>query len=513
MSSMLKCTSKTQGGKGNEGMFIERGSTAKVAAGKPTEQPYLHVADGLKHYLLKDEVDALISDAVIPEPKQTPALVKLQKNINAGELINPPPKSKFENLVNEIKETQYSSYWKKPLGTTRDQTPFLPAGLDIRKATFGKKNEYTDSVYDIIMPKDTPVGKTSPSLEPGYQTNRHYCRPSYNPNQNFGITYRPDRRGTYAKCCVTNEGIVLGTAFCRPRNALEADIKNETVAPTGHSPTPNDNIKCVPKGYAFGKLKPSTGNVPNCLTTCPINSSREFFLKCLAHLNTLQKCLSKFCDDQFFRKFYLHLEYLDKANTGWLPKHIVYDFCSAKNVRVNPNFIEPLLEMWNGFDGSQIQYRIFVDTINYRKPSSYIPKIPDVEGDCLGFSTTYNDMVKPGQEVDRRRMAGLPSARYIDKDDLSTPAGMCKADRICLPEESDVRSCISPSIFTLFGITHRDMYAKRSPKVIRKVFEAAGENFTDEKFNEIWNEAKKYHSLGWVCYVTFRKALDDKTIT
>ncbi|KAJ8708325.1 hypothetical protein PYW07_010450 [Mythimna separata] len=505
---MLTCNLKTQGGKGNEGMFIERGSRAIFAAGKPTEQPNVHVAEHLKHYLLQEEVDALISDAIKPEPKKI--YYKFRRSGNAGELINPPMKTKFETLVNEIKESCYSSYWKKLLGTTRDQTPLLPAGFDVRNAIFGRKTVYVDNAYDLIMPKDTPIDKTPPSLAPGYQTDRNYCKPAYDPNKNFGITYRPDKRGTYAKCCVTEDRVLLSTAFYSPRAVLETDFKIRSDIPMGHSSTPNDNIKCVPKGFAFGKLIPSTGNVSNCLSTCPINSGREFFLICLAHLNTLRRCLSKLVDDPFFRKFYMHLKYLDQTNTGWLPKDVVYNFCSIKNVRVHPTVIEPLLEMWNGFDGSQIEYKIFVDIINFRKPLPDIPKIPNVGAECLEYSTTYNDMVKPGQEIGQRRMAGLPSGRYFDKDEFVPPAGMCKADSICLPEESDVRACISPSNFTLFGISHRDMYAKRSPDVVRRVFEAAGEKFTDETFNELWDEAKKYHSQGWVCYATFRKVLDEK---
>ncbi|KAJ8708669.1 hypothetical protein PYW08_010051 [Mythimna loreyi] len=508
---MLNCTLKTQGGKGNEGMFIERGPRAIVAAGKPTEQPNLKVADHLKHYLLQEEVDALISDAIIPETK--PVSYRFRRSCNVGELINPPVKTKFETLVNEVKETCYSSYWNKPLGKTRDLTPFLPAGFDPRNTTFGRKTLYVDTAYDIIMPKDTPVEKTPPSLDPGYQTNRSYCSPPYDPNKTFGVTYRPDKRGTYAKCCVMEDRILLGTAYRSPRTVSETENKIRLDPQMGHSLAPYDNIKCVPKGFAFGKLIAPTGNVPNCLTTCPSNSGREFFLKCLAYLNTLRKTLSKLVDEKFFKKIYLNIKYLDQTNTGWLPKDIIYNFCSSKNIRVNHTLIEPLLEMWNAFDGSQIEYRIFVDIINFRKPWPDIPKIPNVGVECLEYSTTYNDMVKPGKEIDRRRMAGLPSARYIDRDEVKTPTGMCKGDRICLPEETDVRACISPSNLTMFGVSHRDMFAKRSPDVVRRVFEAAGEKFSDEKFNELWNEAKKCHSQGWVSYGTFRKVLDEITLT
>lgn len=501
---MLKC--KTQGGKGNEGMFIERDPHGIVAAGIPSGQPNLHVGDHFKQYLLQDQVDALISDAIIPDIKKTPYPRTVAK-ISVADLINPPLKTKFQNLVDEMKETCYTSYWKKPVGRTHDQTPFLPAGFDINKETFGRKTVFSESAYGVIFPRDTLIRKISPSLDPGHQLNRKYCRPPYNPDQTFGFVQRADPRGVYAKCAFSDDRMKLGTAYFSPRHSREVDIKAETVPELGKCATPNDNINRVPKGYAFGKLKPPD-SVRNCLRPCEINPRREVFLKCLGHLNTLRKCMSKLFDDHFFTQCYLHFKYLDKARTGWLPKEVVYNYCISKHVRVNPSMLEPLLEVWRGFDGSQIQYKTFVDTINHRIPLPDIPKIPDVAVECLEFSTTYNDMVRPGQDVGRLRMAGLPSGRYFDKDTVTTSEGMCKADRITLPQESNARSRVSPSVFSHFGVTHRDMYAKRTPEVVRRVFEAAGENFTDQRFNELWDEAKKFHSQGWVCFATFREVLE-----
>ena len=333
---MFKC--KTQGGKGNEGMFIERDVHGIAAAGLPSGQPHMRVADHFKHYLLQEQVDALIRDAIIPETKE-PSKLRTVTKISAGELINPTPKTKFQNLVNEFNETNYSSYWKKPLGRGHDQAPLLPPGLDIYNATFGRKTVFSESAYSLIMPTDIHVQETSPSLDPGYQLDRNYCRPPYNPDKIFGMVQSADPRGVYAKCAIYDDKVKLGTAFYSIKNSLKADIEAQTVRRLGKCLTPNDNINKVPKGFAFGKLVPPTGNVLNCLTTCGINPEREMFLKCLGHLNTLRKCLSKLFDDQFFRQCYLYFKYLDKTRTGWLPKQVVYNYCIKKHIIVNPSLI------------------------------------------------------------------------------------------------------------------------------------------------------------------------------
>lgn len=511
----VNCERSTSGGKGNLGMFIERDPKI-CAAGLPSAQSNERVGDALQHYLLKDAADALLSDAVFPEPKPRP-LPPLRRPMpqdmrNAGpygqvaNLINPPTKTKFQTLVDDFKDTAYSSYWNKQLGSVKDPVPMLPEGFDTTGTTFGKPTLYHGRLYDIIMPIDPIPDKTPHSKEAGVQVQRNYCKPPFSADLTYGHRTFMDKRGSHGRCCVTDDRIVLGTAGRTIINSIESNYLDAHQPRISTALSPNDNIKEVPEGYSFGILKPPD-NLPECLTFCEINKGVAFFRKCLKHLNTMRKGLSSRVLPSFFHDFYLNLKYYDKERTGWLPKDIVYKHCGIKLIRFDPALLEPLLSMWQAFDGSKIEYEIFVRVINYREPSPEIPKIPDLPADCLDFRTTYTEMVKPGQKVDTRLMAGLPSGRYLDLDFPITPERLCKADRICLPHESDAKSCLNPSVLTLLFVNHRDMYEKREPHVVRRVFEATGEKFTDKRFNALWEEAKQQHSQGWVCYETFRRTL------
>ncbi|CAK1552540.1 unnamed protein product [Leptosia nina] len=513
----VDCQRSTSGGKGNIGMFIERDPKI-CAAGLPSSQPDDKVPDSLQHYLLKDEVDALVGDAILPlkPPRPLPPLrhpIPLDKRFagpfgQVAQIINPPIKTKFQTLVDDFKDTSYASYWKKPLGQVRDPVPMLPDGMDTVGTTFGKKTAFHGRLYDIVMPKVPPPDKTPHAKEAGVQLKRTYCSPPYNRELTFGHRTYVDKRGTYARCCLTDDRVVVGNGTRTILNTLQAKFLESHQPRIGEVLAPNNNIDNVPKGYSFGKLKPPD-NLPECLSYCQLNPERDFFRKCLGHLNSLRKSLSKRFLPTFFREFYLNIKYYDKQKAGWLPKQVVYDLCAVRLIRFDPSLIEPLLSMWHAFDGANIEYKTFVHVINYREPSPEIPKIPDIPDECLSFSTTYTEMVTPGQEEDKSRMAGLPSGRYFDLDYPVTPEKCCRADRTCLPHESDMKACLNPSILTLFHVNHRDMYAKRDPQTVKRVFEAAGETFTDEKFNEIWEEAKKYHSNGWVCYETFNRALEN----
>ncbi|XP_023942522.1 uncharacterized protein LOC112049023 [Bicyclus anynana] len=513
----VDCARSTSGGKGNRGMFIER-DTKICAAGLPSAQPDDRVSDSLQHYLLKDEVDALISDAILPPKKQKPLPplrypIPLDKR-NAGpfgqvqELLNPPVKTKFQTLVEDFKETSYASYWKKPLGSVADIAPMLPDGFDVKGTTFGKKTEFHGRLYDIVMPKVPLVDKTPPSMKSGVQISRRYCAPPFNPELTFGHRTFVDKRGIYGKCCITDDRTLLGTSNRTILNTIQSQHEKINQGRIGTILAPNDNISRVPEGHSFGKLK-GPDNLPECLTYCDINPERDFIKKCLSHLNSLRKNLSKRFLHTFFRGFYLNLKYYDTEKSGCLPKDVVYKMCASRLIRFDPSLIEPLLSIWQAFDGSRINYKTFVHVINYREPSPEIPKIHDLPLKCLDFNTTYTDMVNPSQEVDNRRMAGLPSGRYLDLDYPITPEMCCKADRAYFSHESDMKACLSPSVLTLLHVNHRDMYAKREPHVVKRVFEATGESFSDEKFNAVWEEAKKYHSQGWVCFETFKRALEN----
>lgn len=513
---MKHCHHRNAGGKGNKGMFIERDPKV-CAAGVPSSQPEQSVKDCFKQYCLQDEVDALFRDSIVPptKPRILPPL-RHQPRLDmryagpfseATQLINPAVKTKFQTLVEDMKNTSYTSYWKKVVGSVPDPVPTLPQGFDIAGTTLGMKTPDCGRLYDVIMPTNPVPDKTPVAKSPGYQTDRNYCKPSYNPNIIFGMKTPADRRGRYLKCCMTDDRITLG-ALNKPISSRQAEFLNDRQARLGLPLAPNNNINNVPPGFTFGKLKPPD-NLPECLTTCEMNPSRDLFKKCLGHLNTLRKCLKKRFQGSFFNGLYLSFKYYDKNNSGWLPKETVYRYCSTKYIRFDTSLIEPILATWNAFDGRQIEYKTFVLMLNHTEPSPELPKVWDVPDKCIDFRTTYSEMVKPGQEIDKKLMAGLPSGRYFDLDQPVTPAGCCRADLFYLPDESDAKSCLNPSMFTNLGVSHRDMYAKREPENIRKIFEAASkEKLSDEKFETVWQDAKSFHSQGWVCYETFRKALD-----
>ncbi|KAI5636094.1 EF-hand domain-containing family member B [Phthorimaea operculella] len=507
-------------GKGTCGKGVDRCKRI-CAAAVPTAQAGFDIKSSLQHYLLQDEVDALLSDAIIPPPPPPKKLPPLRHPMKPDQrhsglsselatLVTPPRITNFQALVNDLKNTSYKSYWKKPLGKVPDPVPMFPKGYDIENTTYGRKNPNEGSLYDLIMPKIPLPDATPKSKQPGVQTDRNYCRPAFNPNVTYGYRTNIDKRGKYVKCDLTDPKVLEGTSNYSAIGTIQARRQELYQPSIGNVLAPNMNINSVPEGFSFGTVTETDPEyLPECLSSCEINPKLHLYRKCLSHLNNLRRVTSTRYLPSFFQKLYMLLKYEDKEKTGWIPNDILYNHCIAHLIRFDPSQIEPLLCLWEAFDGSKIKYETFCKILNFKKPLPELPKVPDIDPECLDYRTIYREMVKPGKPRDERPMAAVPSGRYFDLDYPITPEGYCLADRACLPDEVDIKSCLYPSIFTVMHVSHRDMYARREPEVVRRVFEATGEEFTDEKFNKVWEEAKKHHSQGLVCYETFRRSLED----
>ena len=65
--------------------------------------------------------------------------------LQGGLVINPPPKTIYQQRLHQLSEAGYSTNQKAPLGRSHDQSPGLPNCLDIGNATFGVKSPKSES--------------------------------------------------------------------------------------------------------------------------------------------------------------------------------------------------------------------------------------------------------------------------------------------------------------------------------------------------------------------------------
>ena len=74
----------------------------------------------------------------------------------AADLVNPIPKSVYQQRYNDKLESIYESKRRKPLGQCPDPTQHFPEGYKWKEASFGIKNKFCNKLhkyyYYIIFP-------------------------------------------------------------------------------------------------------------------------------------------------------------------------------------------------------------------------------------------------------------------------------------------------------------------------------------------------------------------------
>ncbi|KAL1494658.1 hypothetical protein ABEB36_010225 [Hypothenemus hampei] len=254
---------------GNYGKYIDRSPTI-YAAGKVSGDPTENVLSCLNQYRLVDEIEALQHDAKIYKAEpfvplrklpviQNPAFRGTQTEIR--ELLNPPLLTRYQQLIQDLKETPYFSYWNAEIGKVRDYVPGLPAGMNPVETTYGQPSKKDITVKELINPskgvyevlRESQLGhdlykKTHNDYNPSEQMNRGYKKPPFDPKKCYGFKTKYDPRGIGVRCAIDwSEKEPLMSS-----SKLQADFLRRTRPQLGKVLAPNDNISCVPKGHRFG---------------------------------------------------------------------------------------------------------------------------------------------------------------------------------------------------------------------------------------------------------------------
>ncbi|KFP98309.1 EF-hand domain-containing family member B, partial [Leptosomus discolor] len=123
-----------------------------------------------------------------------------RSSLSAASLINPLPKSNFQQKIQDKKEAIYCSNRQAPLGRSHDQSSMLPKGLDIINTTFGMKVIQDISAGELINPPKTFEEVDKEAREGhdlyivshndyyvGEAINRKYDSPNFSKSSVYGI--------------------------------------------------------------------------------------------------------------------------------------------------------------------------------------------------------------------------------------------------------------------------------------------------------------------------------------
>ncbi|XP_044752596.1 EF-hand domain-containing family member B [Coccinella septempunctata] len=504
----------------NAGRYIDR-CPVICAAGKSTI-PNTTAKVTLQEYNLSDKVDALKHDLKIFNEKELDVPYRLPQIENVRHRgandrilkhLTMPKKTRYQQLVTDLKETTYRSYWGQPLGQPADPVPGLPQGMDTVTTTFGHKPLEHVPLYEVVFPRipryqvlwNSQVNhdkykKIYNDYNVGEKMDRNYFKPPYNPENCFGYKTKNDERGLGARCAMNWFNIEPVTIA----SSRQVDYWDKYHLKMGEVHAPIGIKDSMPKTHTYGKpYKMEMHGMAELLRPgCEPGIQKRDALVRMASLNMLRQNIKKRFTPSFtLNDLYAKLAYYDKDMSNFITLRDFYQVIGCLKIKMNRENLEDLFRQVGIVQSDKIDYRRFVDALSF--DMEFEKQLDPLPEEKLHYCTESAASRLDHYFIDnsKKPAAGLSSYRF----DLKYPPKKgCESEREDLPTD-DVKTLVDRSIFLQYNISYRDMFKGRSKEFIKTLFENCGYQFAEGAFEELYQLALAHDKTGSVCVDTFNK--------
>ncbi|OCT75848.1 hypothetical protein XELAEV_18031035mg [Xenopus laevis] len=489
--------------------------------------------------------------------------VSTRPSLSAGALINLPPKTFFQQRLNDRKEAIYASHQQRSLGKQPDQTKALPATIDLNEMTFGQKTKRDISASTIISPSKS-FQELEEESEKGHQLyvvthngynvgepkDRKYDCTTYRKNKRFGIEtpHFNDGRHVARSLQWLQEIKMKERANIVPKTV--DDFRERFQHQLGKVCDPIADTMKVPPDHTFGILtRHEKYGVKDALD---FTTARNF-LHGKDKRRAIQVAVHQHLKSTSYENFGLLLEafrYYDKNGVGKITKEELKSACDQFGLDLHTDLFEFILQYCEVDTNGLINFIDFITFINWKdkmtveeleerlythgkKHVTWSPdslkrhqeKMDESEMTCLEVSekplqtlskvtsealdhyrTTSSRIsaVVGGPRFHYYRPCGLPSIRT----DISPPHIHKLTDRKNYGDEVGVFGLLCPSVFSQHMIYEDEFFKSRSKEEIAQILHNIGVTVSSEDFEELWKKAAKEHPKGEVSVESIRYVLD-----
>ncbi|KAL0274176.1 UNVERIFIED_CONTAM: hypothetical protein PYX00_006659 [Menopon gallinae] len=481
--------------------FIDRNPCLR-AAGKPSGDSCVTAKDLLNVFGTDEKIEVIRKNYGMLEPEdhgpERKGVTYYGVFTEIEHCLREPEKSHFQHMEYELKNTIYDSYWNKALGKSRDPTPGLPRGMNIECTTFGTPTPQLERIAEIVHPLKTPgqvlyEDKAHHDLYrfshnnyyPGEMINRSY-NPPFNKCDTFGCPTHSDYSGSKTKTVLTwfnNDPI-------SKVSRRQAAVKERTSAPIGQTLDKTGVSSKFDWTHTFGK--PSEQNqdgVAELLNEFTPSAVRSDVREYISYANKLRRKIHNIINkgEIMLEDLFDEFSNLDKEKTFSVHFDCIDKICHKYHIHLDRNKIEPLLLLLGILkpDGT-IRYREFLDFLDSNR------NFPPLKREHYVMPPEY-------QKYDRDSY--VEEKYCVCKTHLSPPAGKASiptrpspyyqdsiVDIESLGTETTARAVIYPSIYTQYGLTHRDFFRPRTKEFLSDLFKRIGCTLSAEDVDEIYAE-------------------------
>ncbi|NXA22500.1 EFHB protein, partial [Ibidorhyncha struthersii] len=490
-------------------------------------------------------------------------------SLSAASLINPLPKTNFQQKIQDKKEAIYFSNRQAPLGRSHDQSSMLPKGLDVINTTFGTKVIQDVSAGELINPPKTFEEVDKDSREGhdlyivshndyyvGEAINRKYDSPNFSKSFVYGIETPHFKDGRSVSKSLNWLCDLQSKRAAKIVSKRSDDFKEKFQPQLGKVLDPIAETMNVPPGHTFGMLlRPDEYGVGDLLhrwVPCEFLHGKD---KERAILAAVRQSLKKASYENFEMLLEAFRHY-DKNGDGMIDKDDLRKSCFQLNLNLDDELLDSLFDCCDLDKDGLINYLEFANFLNWKDKMAIkefeekiitkgeklgAPVLPedtktndepllkqeDLVLKELGSSektpktfTRSTDHVFANYQTTSSQynavVGGLPTTCYpvcgvpTIRSDLPAPRIRRISDRTNYGDEGNAYTLLFPSVFTQKGVYERDFFKTRPKAEIAQILHNIGVNISDERFEEIWKQACLKHQEDEVCVESIRNVLDER---
>ncbi|NXO59485.1 EFHB protein, partial [Aramus guarauna] len=486
---------------------------------------------------------------------------------SAASLINPLPKTYFQQKIQDQKEAIYFRNRQAPLGRSHDQSAMLPEDLDIINTTFGTKVIQDVSAGELINPPKTFEEVDKESREghdlyvvshndyyAGEAINRKYDSPNFSKFFVYGIETPHFKDGrSVSKSLNWLYDLQLKRA-AKIISKRSDDFKEKFQPQLGKVLDPIAETMNVPPDHTFGMLlRPDeygVGDLLHCRVPCEFLRGKD---RERAVLTAVRQSLKK-ANYENFDTLLEAFRHYDKNGDGMIDKDDLRKSCFQLNLNLDDELLDSLFDYCDLDKDGLINYLEFANFLNWKDKMAVkefeekiITKGKKLDAPVLPEDTKTNDepLLKQEDPVLKELgssektptltrstdhvfanyqttssqynavVGGLPTTCYpvcgipTIRRDIPAPQIRRISDRTNYGDEANAYALLFPSVFSQKGVYERDFFKTRPKAEIAQILLNIGVDISDERFEEIWKQACMKHPKEEVCVESIRNVLDE----
>ncbi|XP_020496091.1 EF-hand domain-containing family member B [Labrus bergylta] len=493
--------------------------------------------------------------------------------LSGSSLINPPQKTLFQEKLQELSETGYTSNKKAPLGRSDVSLVGLPSWYN-NETTFGVKIVKGPDVREIIHPSTT-TEEVEEKAQAGHESyirshnayfvgeriDRNYDWSRYSKDSRFGILtpHFKDGRDT----CKTLRWLGESQKFYNPTTVwMRSGNREKMMAALGQTNKMEGKSSSAPPDQPHGNLIPvdeiGVGELIHSAEPGQYTRGRD-------RQRSLVNAVRNHLKTANFQKFPSLLEafsHYDRKGKGMIDKEDLQAVCSQFQLGVSEPVIDDLMDYCDLDRDGQINFLEFANFLNWKdtmpikshgqfyktnerqtswapanierktssesaQPSSseVLVKPEDLEPVQPGTSLkTLKTLRRPRVVTEHFRTSSSLIGSSSDgrlasssrtyglpsmRSDLPAPRIKRVSDTTNYGDTSTARDLLYPSVHASQGVYEEHLVCPRTKTEIAEIFKNVGVTLSEETFEEAWKLASMKHPSGEVCVEDFHNVLKE----